>query len=31
MHIAMTWRRGALLSHAAKAWLTLVREKYSGA
>ena len=31
MHIAMTWRRGALLSHAAKVWLTLVREKYSGA
>ena len=30
-HIAMTWRRGALLSHAAKVWLTLVREKYSGA
>jgi hypothetical protein len=31
MHIAMTWRRGTLLSHAAKVWLTLVREKYSGA
>ena len=30
-HIAMTWRRGALLSHAAKVWLTLVREKHSGA
>ena len=31
MHIAVTWRRGALLSHAAKIWLTLVRERYSGA
>jgi DNA-binding transcriptional LysR family regulator len=31
LHLATTWRRGALLSHAAKAWLTLVREKHSGA
>ena len=31
LHLAMTWRRGALLSHAAKAWLTLVREKHSAA
>jgi DNA-binding transcriptional LysR family regulator len=31
LHLAMTWRRGALLSHAAKAWLTLVREKHGGA
>ena len=23
-HIAMIWRRGAFLSHAAKAWLDLV-------
>jgi DNA-binding transcriptional LysR family regulator len=27
-HIGMTWRRGAYLSHAAKAWLTLVREQH---
>jgi DNA-binding transcriptional LysR family regulator len=27
LHIAMTWRRGAYLSHAAKAWLLLVREQ----
>jgi DNA-binding transcriptional LysR family regulator len=25
-HIAMIWRRGGYLSHAAKAWLTLARE-----
>lgn len=24
--IAMTWRRGAYLSHAAEAWLALMRE-----
>jgi DNA-binding transcriptional LysR family regulator len=27
-HIGMTWRRGAYLSHAAKAWLMLVREQH---
>jgi DNA-binding transcriptional LysR family regulator len=27
LDIAVTWRRGAYLSHAAKAWLTLVREQ----
>jgi DNA-binding transcriptional LysR family regulator len=26
-HIAMIWRRGAYLSHAARAWLELVRNK----
>ena len=26
-HIAMIWRRGAFLSHAAKAWLELVRQR----
>ena len=30
-HIAMTWRRGAVLSHAAEAWMELVREVYGGA
>jgi DNA-binding transcriptional LysR family regulator len=25
-HIAMIWRRGAYLSHAAKAWLEVLRE-----
>jgi DNA-binding transcriptional LysR family regulator len=29
-HVGMTWRRGAYLSHAAKAWLTLVREQHGG-
>ena len=29
-HIGMTWRRGSHLSHAAKAWLTLVREQHGG-
>jgi DNA-binding transcriptional LysR family regulator len=29
-HVGMTWRRGAYLSHAAKAWLTLVREQHDG-
>lgn len=29
-HIAMIWRRGAYLSHAAKAWLALTREFHSG-
>ena len=29
-HVGMTWRRGAYLSHAAKAWLTLVREQQDG-
>lgn len=27
-HMAMIWRRGAYLSHAAQAWLALVREAY---
>ena len=27
--IAMVWRRGGYLSHAAKAWLALVRETYA--
>jgi DNA-binding transcriptional LysR family regulator len=27
-HIAMMWRRGAFLSHAAKAWLAIVREAH---
>ena len=31
LHIAVTWRRGAHLSHAAKAWLVLVREQRSNA
>ncbi|MGY4177759.1 DNA-binding transcriptional LysR family regulator [Bradyrhizobium sp. USDA 4518] len=30
-NIAMTWRREAYLSHAAKAWLALVREHSGGA
>jgi DNA-binding transcriptional LysR family regulator len=30
-HIAMAWRRGTYLSHAAKAWLMLVREQRGGA
>ena len=30
LHMAMTWRRGAYLSHAAKAWLMLVRERHGG-
>jgi DNA-binding transcriptional LysR family regulator len=30
LHIAITWRRGAYLSHAAKAWLMLVREQHGG-
>jgi DNA-binding transcriptional LysR family regulator len=29
-HIGMTWRRGSHLSHAAKAWLMLVREQHGG-
>jgi DNA-binding transcriptional LysR family regulator len=29
-HIAMIWRRGAYLSHAAKAWMALTREFHSG-
>jgi DNA-binding transcriptional LysR family regulator len=28
-HIAMIWRRGGYLSHAAKAWLALVRETHA--
>ncbi|MBO1112594.1 LysR family transcriptional regulator [Bordetella petrii] len=27
-HMAMVWRRGAYLSHAARAWLELVREQH---
>lgn len=30
-NIAMIWRRDAYLSHAAKAWLAIVREVHSGA
>lgn len=30
LHIGMTWRRGAYLSPAAKAWLMLVREQNGG-
>jgi DNA-binding transcriptional LysR family regulator len=26
---AMIWRRGGYLSHAAKAWLAIVRESYA--
>jgi hypothetical protein len=29
-HIGMTWRRGSHLSHAAKAWLMLVRQQHGG-
>jgi DNA-binding transcriptional LysR family regulator len=29
-HIAMIWRRGAFLPHAAKAWLALARETHAG-
>lgn len=29
-HIVVAWRRGGYLSHAAKAWLALVRETYRG-
>ncbi|HCX85790.1 MAG TPA: LysR family transcriptional regulator [Micrococcales bacterium] len=29
-HIAMIWRRGAYLSHAAKAWLALTQKFHSG-
>lgn len=29
-HIVLIWRRGGYLSHAAKAWLDLVRETYRG-
>lgn len=28
-HMAMVWRRSAFLSHAAQAWLALVRETYA--
>jgi DNA-binding transcriptional LysR family regulator len=28
-NLAMIWRRGGYLSHAAKAWLAIVRERYS--
>ena len=30
-HMALVWRRGAFLSHAAQAWLALVREHYGAA
>jgi len=30
-HIAMIWRRGGYLSHAAKAWLAIAREAHSAA
>jgi DNA-binding transcriptional LysR family regulator len=30
-HIAMIWRRGAYLSHAARAWLELARESFGEA
>jgi len=29
-HLAMIWRRGAFLSHAARAWLALVKENANG-
>ena len=29
-HVGMTWRRGAYLSHAAKAWLMLIRARHGG-
>ena len=29
-HLAMIWRRGAFLSHAARAWLALVKENADG-
>ena len=29
-HLALIWRRGTYLSHAAKAWLTLAREVHDG-
>ena len=28
-NLAMIWRRGGYLSHAAKAWLAVVRERYT--
>jgi DNA-binding transcriptional LysR family regulator len=28
-NLAMIWRRGGYLSHAAKAWLAIVRERYA--
>jgi len=30
-HVAMIWRRGAYLSHAARAWLSLARDTYTEA
>ncbi len=30
-HVALIWRRGAFLSHAASAWLALAREFAKGA
>jgi hypothetical protein len=29
-HMAMIWRRGGFLSHAAKAWLELVQHRRAG-
>jgi DNA-binding transcriptional LysR family regulator len=29
-HVAMIWRRGGYLSHAARAWLALARETHAG-